>query len=116
MKCEDIEASTNGNPYMSLFLRHVHVQQGARFVIFPVTKPVVTKSTMRCQMKDMDIIFALIPQSFSGLDTSATQSLAFFSKSFKCYWPNLRIKETQLLENFFFKWLRFLDKSRYVLT
>ena len=78
MKCEDIEASTNGNLYMSLFLRHV--QQGARFVIFPVTKPVVTKSTMRCQMKDMDIIFALIPHSFSGLDTSATQSLAFFQK------------------------------------
>ena len=67
MKCEDIE---------SLFLRHV--QQGASFVSFPVTKPVVTKSTMRC--KDMDIIFALIPHSFSGLDTSATQSLAFFQK------------------------------------
>ena len=42
----------------------IFVQQGASFVSFPVTKPVVTQGTTGYQMKDMDIIFPLIPLSF----------------------------------------------------
>ena len=104
MKCEDIE---------SLFLRHV--QQGASFVSFPVTKPVVTKSTMRCYMKD-NIIFKLIPHCFSGLDTTATQSLAFFCKKFQMLLAKFAHQRNPTFGKLFFKWLRFLDISRYVLT
>ena len=41
----------------------IFVQQGASFVSFPVTKPVVTQGTTRYQIKDLDIIFPLIPHS-----------------------------------------------------
>ena len=42
----------------------IFVQQGAKFVSFPVTKPVVTQGTTTYQIKDLDNIFALIPLSF----------------------------------------------------
>ena len=49
-----------------------------------MTKPVVTQATTRHQMKDMDIIFPLIPQKFfvgsSSFETTASQSQAFFQK------------------------------------
>ena len=58
-----IEASTYGNP-SSFLQEEVFVQQRASFVSFPVTKPVVTQGTTRHQMKDMNIIFPLIPLNF----------------------------------------------------
>ena len=42
----------------------IFVQQGASFVSFSVTKPVVTQGTTRHQMKDIDINFPLISLSF----------------------------------------------------
>ena len=40
------------------------LQDESSFESNPVTKPVVTQATTRHQMKDMDIIFSLIPLNF----------------------------------------------------
>ena len=46
-----------------------------------VTKPVVTQGINRYQMKDSDVVFQQIPLALvysSGIDTTASQSQAFF--------------------------------------
>ena len=47
-----------------------------------VTKPVVTQGINRYQMKDSDVVFQQIPlalvYSSGGIDTTASQSQAFF--------------------------------------
>ena len=54
------EALTHGNKSTPSKTK-VLFQRRPVFVSFPVTKPVVTQGTTRHQMKDMDIIFPLIP-------------------------------------------------------
>ena len=58
-----IEAFTHGNP-SPLFVEKIFLQDDSSFVSNAVTKPVVTQATTRHQMKDMDIIFPLIPLNF----------------------------------------------------
>ena len=50
-----------------------------------VTKLVVTQVNIRCQMKDMDIIFLLIPLCLLWVDTTAFRSQAFFPNAQKCW-------------------------------
>ena len=75
----DKEALTHGNK-STLSETKVLYQRRPVFVSFPVTKPVVTKGTSRHQMKDIDIIFPLIPLSFLKDDALAFQSRAFFQE------------------------------------
>ena len=60
---QSIEALTHGNK-STLSKTKILYQRRPVFVSFPVTKPVVTQGTTRHQMKDMDIIFPLMPLSF----------------------------------------------------
>ena len=65
----------------------IFVQQGASFVSLSVTKQVVTQGNTRYQMKDINIIFPLMPLSFlkveGSLNTTALQRRAFFSEFLK---------------------------------
>ena len=56
------EALTRGNK--STLREKKLYQRQPVFVSFPVTKPVVTQGTTWYQMKDMDIIFPMIPHEF----------------------------------------------------
>ena len=74
-----------------------------------VTKLLVTQGTNRYQMKDMDMVFLKIPLSFlssSGIDTTTSQSQAFF-EIFKNAGnlPFLISTENQFLVPFFKKLL-----------
>ena len=68
-----------------------------------VTKPVVTQGINRYQMKDSDIVFQQIPLALvycrsSGIDTTASQSQAFF-EILKLTIFNLRLKSIQKATN-----------------
>ena len=55
------------NPWKSIYSLQGEisfVQQGASMANIPVTEPVVKHGTTKYQMKEMDIIFPLIPLSF----------------------------------------------------
>ena len=68
-----------------------------------VTKPVVTQGINRYQMKDLDMVFQQIPLALvycrsSGIDTTASQSQAFF-EILKLTIFNLRLKSIQKATN-----------------
>ena len=78
------EALTHGNKSTLGETKFLY-QRRPVFVSFPVTKPVVTQgTTTRHQMKDMDIIFPLIPLSYLWVEGSGwilqPFKVEFFSK------------------------------------
>ena len=68
-------------------------------------------------MKDMDIIFPLIPLSFLLVQWFGYYSLSkssIFSKSWKCWkLTNFAQWRNSTFRKLFFKWLPFLEKSGY---
>ena len=111
-----IEASTYGNP-STLCKKKFLYRMGPVFRASLWPDQWSHRVPLGIKWKVWTLSFNWYPLAFcgsSGLDTTATQSQAFFQKVENAEnWPTLLSGETQLFGHFFFKWLPFLDTYGY---
>ena len=114
--CTSIEASTYGNP-STLCKKKFLYRMGPVFRASLWPDQWSHRVPLRIKWKVWTLSFNWYPLVFCGLsdlDTTATQSQAFFSKSWKCWkLTNFAQRRNSTFRTLFFKWLPFLEKSGY---